>query len=178
MTSSIQPSLPLALIVDDDATFRMLSRMSLEQGDLRVDDASSGEAAVAFVSSTMPDIIILDLQMPGMNGFAVCEHIRRLPHGTFVPILIMTGLDDVDSIAQAYEMGATDFIVKPCHGLMLSQRVRYMLRASQAMKALRTRESQLAQAQRHAGFSESSPAPSLPHTPHIWPVSTMKTENR
>lgn len=150
MTSSIQPSLPLALIVDDDATFRMLSRMSLEQDDLRVEDASSGEAAVAFVSSTMPDIIILDLQMPGMNGFAVCEHIRRLPHGTFVPILIMTGLDDVDSIAQAYERGATDFIVKPCHGLMLSQRVRYMLRASHTMGALRTSESQLAQAQRIA----------------------------
>lgn len=150
MTTSTQPPLPLALIVDDDATFRMVSRMSLEQDDLRVEDAVSGEAAIEFVSATMPDIIILDLQMPGMNGFAVCEHIRRLPHGTFVPILIMTGLDDVDSIAQAYEMGATDFIVKPCHGLMLSQRVRYMLRASHTMSALRTRESQLAQAQRIA----------------------------
>ena len=150
MTTSPRPPLPLALIVDDDATFRMLSRMSLEQDELLVEEAVSGEAAIEFVSSTMPDIIILDLQMPGMHGFAVCEHIRRIPHGTFVPILIMTGLDDVDSIAQAYEMGATDFIVKPCHGLMLSQRVRYMLRASQAMEALRTRESQLAQAQRIA----------------------------
>ncbi|MBS0152294.1 MAG: EAL domain-containing protein [Nitrospira sp.] len=150
MITSPQPLPPLALIVDDDATFRMLSRMSLEQDDLRVEDVSSGEAAIEFVSSTMPDIIILDLQMPGMNGFAVCEQIRRLPNGTFVPILIMTGLDDVDSIAQAYEMGATDFIVKPCHGLMLSQRVRYMLRASHTMSALRTRESQLAQAQRIA----------------------------
>ncbi len=150
MSTSPQPPLPLVLIVDDDATFRMLSRMSLEQDELRVEEAMSGEAAVEFVSSTMPDIIILDLQMPGMDGFAVCEQIRRLPDGTFVPILIMTGLDDVDSIAQAYERGATDFIVKPCHGLMLSQRVRYMLRASQTMRTLRTRESQLAQAQRIA----------------------------
>lgn len=150
MTASTRRPLPLALIVDDDATFRMLSRMSLEQDELLVEEALSGEAAVEFASSTMPDIIILDLQMPGMGGFAVCEHIRQLPHGRFVPILIMTGLDDVDSIAQAYEKGATDFIVKPCHGLILSQRVRYMLRAGRTMNALRAREAQLAQAQRIA----------------------------
>lgn len=150
MTASAQGSLPQALIVDDDATFRMLARMSLEQDELLVEEAVSGEAAIAFATSTMPDIIILDLQMSGMDGFSVCERIRRLPQGLFVPILIMTGLDDVDSIAQAYEKGATDFIVKPCHGLMLSQRVRYMLRASQTINALRTRESQLAQAQRIA----------------------------
>lgn len=149
MTSSTQ-SPPLALIVDDDATFRMLSRMSLEQEDLRVEEAESGQAAIDIASSTMPDIIILDLQMPGMDGFTACQRIRQLPRGEFVPILIMTGLDDVDSIAQAYEVGATDFIVKPCHGLILSQRVRYMLRASHNLAALRNSESRLAQAQRIA----------------------------
>ena len=149
MTSPTQP-LSLALIVDDDATFRLLSRMSLEQEDLRVEEAESGQAAIDFASSTMPNIIILDLQMPGMDGFTACQRIRQLPHGEFVPILIMTGSDDVDSIAQAYEMGATDFIVKPCHGLILSQRVRYMLRASQNLSALRSSESRLVQAQRIA----------------------------
>lgn len=150
MTSPTQPAPPLALIVDDDATFRMLSRMSLEQEDLRVEEAESGQVAIEFASSTMPDIIILDLQMPGMDGFAVCRQIRQLPSGEFVPILIMTGSDDVDSIAQAYQVGATDFIVKPCHGLILSQRVRYMLRASHNLSALRSSESRLAQAQRIA----------------------------
>ncbi|MDH5740190.1 MAG: EAL domain-containing protein, partial [Nitrospira sp.] len=150
MTPPSQLDLPLALVVDDDATFRLLSRMSLEQEDLCVEEAESGQAAIDFASSTMPDIIILDLQMPGMDGFTACQRIRTLPRGEFVPILIMTGLDDVDSIAQAYEMGATDFIVKPCHGLILSQRVRYMLRASQNLSALRSSESRLAQAQRIA----------------------------
>lgn len=149
MTSPTQ-SLPLALIVDDDVTFRLLSRMSLEREDLRVEEAESGQAAIDFASSTMPDIIILDLQMPGLDGFIACQRIRQLPRGEFVPILIMTGSDDVESIAQAYEMGATDFIVKPCHGLILSQRVRYMLRASQNLSALRSSESRLAQAQRIA----------------------------
>lgn len=141
---------PLALIVDDDATFRELSRMSLEQEELRVEEATSGEAALDFAASTMPDIILLDLQMPGMDGFTTCRRLRQLPAGEFVPILIMTGLDDVDSIAQAYEVGATDFIIKPCHGLILSQRVRYMLRASQTLMALRDSESRLAHAQRIA----------------------------
>jgi DNA-binding response OmpR family regulator len=150
MISPTHAPLPLALIVDDDATFRLLSRMSLEQEDLRVEEAESGQAAIEFATTTMPDIVILDLQMPGMDGFAVCQRIRQLPSGEFVPILIMTGSDDVDSIAQAYQMGATDFIVKPCHGLILSQRVRYMLRASHNLSALRSSESRLAQAQRIA----------------------------
>ena len=124
MTSSVQSPLPLALIVDDDLTFRALSRMSLEQEDLRVEEASSGQAAIDFAMVTMPDIIILDLQMPAMDGFVACQQLRQLPGAEFVPILIMTGLDDVDSIARAYDVGATDFIVKPCHGLILNQRVR------------------------------------------------------
>ncbi|MDH4371274.1 MAG: response regulator [Nitrospira sp.] len=150
MTSPTLPTLPLALVVDDDPTFCMLSRMSLEQEELRVEEANSGQAAIDFAASTMPDIIVLDVQMPGMDGFIACQRLRKLPGGEFVPILIMTGLDDVDSIAKAYEMGATDFIVKPCHGLILSQRVRYMLRASQNLSALRSSESRLAQAQRIA----------------------------
>jgi PAS domain S-box-containing protein len=150
MTSPAQPPLPLALIVDDDPTFRALSRMSLEQEDLRVEEASSGQAAIDVAAVTMPDIIILDLQMPVMDGFVACQQLRQLPGAEFVPILIMTGLDDIESIARAYDVGATDFIVKPCHGLILSQRVRYMLRASETLNALRSSESRLAQAQRIA----------------------------
>ncbi len=150
MTSPAESPVPLALIVDDDPTFCMLSRMSLEQEDLRVEEATSGQAAIDVAASTMPDIIILDLQMPGMDGYATCRQLRALPGGEFVPILIMTGLDDVDSIAKAYDVGATDFIVKPCHGLILSQRVRYMLRASHNLAALRSSQSRLAQAQRIA----------------------------
>jgi diguanylate cyclase (GGDEF)-like protein len=150
MSHPTDPNAPLALIVDDNPTFRALSRMSLEQDDLRVDEAVSGQAAIDFATTRMPDIIVLDVQMPGMDGFTACQRIRQLPGGDFVPILVMTGLEDVDSIARAYEVGATDFIVKPCHGLILNQRIRYMLRASQTLTALRMSESRLAQAQRIA----------------------------
>ena len=142
--------LQLILIVDDDPIFRELSRSSLEQEELRIEDVSSGEAAIQFASCVMPDLIVLDLQMPGMDGYATCHGIRQLPQGEFVPILIMTGLDDVESIARAYDAGATDFIIKPCHGLILTQRVRYMLRTSQSLQVLRSNEARLAQAQRIA----------------------------
>jgi diguanylate cyclase (GGDEF)-like protein len=144
------PKPPLVLIVDDDPTFRTLSRMSLEQETLRVEEVSSGQAAIDFATACMPDIVILDVQMPGMDGFTTCQRLRQLPGGDFVPILVMTGLEDVESIARAYEVGATDFIIKPCHGLILSQRVRYMLRASYTLNALRISQSGLAQAQRIA----------------------------
>jgi diguanylate cyclase (GGDEF)-like protein/PAS domain S-box-containing protein len=150
MTLAADPTTPLALIVDDDPTFRALSRMSLEQEDLRVEEAASGQAALDFATTCMPDIVILDVQMPGMDGFTTCQRLRQLPGGDFVPILVMTGLEDVESIARAYEVGATDFIIKPCHGLILSQRVRYMLRAKETLNALRGSESRLAQAQRIA----------------------------
>ncbi len=101
------PTRPLALVVDDDSTFRTLTRLTLEQSDLLVQEAASGQAAIDCATTSMPDIVILDVQMPGIDGFTTCQRLRQLPDGEFVPILMMTGLDDVESIAKAYEQGAT-----------------------------------------------------------------------
>ncbi len=143
-------SIPLALIVDDDITLRVLAREALEQAGCRVEDASTGQEALEAFQRETPDIILLDVVMPGMDGFATCAAIRKLPEGVSVPILIMTGLDDVRSIATAYDAGATDFVTKPWNALVLSHRVRYMLRASQAVAELLEREMSLAEAQRIA----------------------------
>lgn len=141
---------PLALIVDDDITLRVLAREAIEQAGCRVEDASTGQEAIAAFQREMPQIVLLDVVMPGMDGFATCAAIRKLPGGAAVPILIMTGLDDVRSIATAYDAGATDFVTKPWNALVLSHRVRYMLRASQAVAELLEREMSLAEAQRIA----------------------------
>ena len=142
--------LPLALIVDDDITLRVLAREALEQAGCRVEDAASGQEAIEAFQRETPDIVLLDVVMPGMDGFATCAALRKLPGGAAVPILIMTGLDDVKSIATAYDAGATDFVTKPWNALVLSHRVRYMLRASQAVQDLLEREMSLAEAQRIA----------------------------
>ncbi|MCP4407637.1 MAG: response regulator, partial [Gammaproteobacteria bacterium] len=69
--------------------------------------------------------ILLDVMMPEMDGFTMCAELRKLADGKHVPVLMMTGLDDVDSVNHAYAAGATDFIPKPVNYTLLVHRVRY-----------------------------------------------------
>ena len=137
---------PTALIIDDDSVVRLLAREVLEQSGWMVDEAENGRIGLEAFVRRRPDLVLLDIVMPEWDGFAVCTELRRLPEGMHVPVLIMTGLEDYQSITQAYDAGATDFIVKPINGLLLGHRVRYMLRASQAMRDLRESQGKLMQA--------------------------------
>lgn len=118
----------LVLVVDDEPTARFLTRQSLELAHFVVEEASDGQSALEVFKRSKPDIVISDVMMPVMDGFSLCKEIRRLPGGEFIPILMITGLDDLDSIQRAYEVGATDFIAKPFNWLVLSQRVKHMAR--------------------------------------------------
>ena len=127
---------PLVLVVDDDITIRILARESLEQAGFGVEEAENGAEGLAAVKRFQPDIVLLDVVMPEMDGFSVCATLRGLPEGDLLPILMMTGMDDTASINRAYEVGATDFITKPINLLILRHRVQYMLRTSDTMKDL------------------------------------------
>jgi signal transduction histidine kinase/CheY-like chemotaxis protein len=145
------PSLaPLVLVVDDDPTIRLLAQQALEQAGFRTASADGGEPALATFNRLRPDLMVLDVIMPDLDGFAVCATVRKLPGGEHLPILMMTGLDDVASINRAYEVGATDFLVKPLHWVLLEHRIRYMLRAATALQQVRQSEIRLANAQRIA----------------------------
>ena len=137
---------PTALIIDDDSVVRLLAREVLEQSGWMVDEAENGRIGLEAFVRRRPDLVLLDIVMPERDGFTVCTELRRLPEGMHIPVLIMTGLEDYQSITQAYDAGATDFIVKPINGLLLGHRVRYMLRASQAMRDLRESQGKLMQA--------------------------------
>lgn len=137
---------PTVLIIDDDPIARMLAREALEQYGWSVQEAENGRLGIEAFVRAYPDLVLLDIMMPEMDGFAVCAEVRRLPTGTHTPVLMMTGLEDYQSITKAYDVGATDFIVKPINGLLLSHRVRYMLRAGQAMRELRDSQAKLVQA--------------------------------
>jgi diguanylate cyclase (GGDEF)-like protein/PAS domain S-box-containing protein len=141
---------PVALITDDDATIRFLASEALEQAGFEVMAAGNGLEALDMFCHNRPDILLLDVRMPGMNGFDLCAEIRKLPEGKNVPILMITGSDDVDSIRRAYEAGATDFMSKPINWLILNQRVRYIFRASQNVEELRKSQASLSTAQRIA----------------------------
>ncbi len=89
--------------------------------------------ALSIFENLQPDIILLDVVMPKMDGFETCKRLRQSPRGANVPIVMITGLDDLESINQAYDAGATDFITKPINWTLLNYRVRYILRSSQAI---------------------------------------------
>ena len=140
----------LCLIVDDDEMLRVLTRAALEAAGFVVEELPDGDNLAEDFRRLRPDVILLDVMMPGLDGFAACAQLRADPLGAHVPVLMMTGLDDVESINRSYEVGATDFVTKPISFDLLSHRLRYMLRAKSTADALRASEARLSLAQRIA----------------------------
>ncbi len=138
------------LVVDDDVAARMLMRAALEQGGFNVLEAANGVEAVEMFRQHRPSAVLMDVMMPEMDGFTACAELRKLPEGLFTPILMVTGCDDVESIKRAFIVQATDFVTKPINWLILGHRVRYMLRAREALEQLRRSRAHLAKAQRVA----------------------------
>ena len=149
----------LVLVVDDEPMMRLLARESLEGAGFRVAEAADGREALEICRDRHPRIVLLDVNMPVMDGFDTCRALRDSAFGRHTPILMMTGLDDLESIRRSYEAGATDFVNKPINWLILAQRVEYMLRASHTADDLRLSQSRLADAQRIArlGYWELYP---------------------
>lgn len=138
------------LVVDDDDMVRLLTCQALSQANLEVDQVNGGRLCLQRLQSHAFDLVLLDLEMPEMDGFETCAKIRQLPAGEDLAVIVITGLDDHDSIQRAYQAGATDFITKPINWPILVQRVRYILRAQKNVLALRESEATLSEAQRLA----------------------------
>ncbi|MDJ0742829.1 MAG: response regulator [Xenococcaceae cyanobacterium MO_167.B27] len=137
--------MPLILIVDDDRTMRSLLNLAMEEEGYRVVEAENGEQCLSEYTHFQPDLILLDAVMPDIDGFTCCQKIRRLPEGDRLPILMITVLDDRESVEQAFNAGATDYITKPIHWSVLSQRVRRLLDGDRVWTELTTVEEQLRQ---------------------------------
>ena len=131
---------PTLLIVDDDNVTRLLERETLVQFEFDVREAVDGEQALELMVESPPELVLLDVDLPGMDGFEVCRRIRQRWDATQVPVIMVTGMGDLHSINQAYESGANDFIGKPINWPTLGHRARYVLRSSQAARNLRKLE--------------------------------------
>jgi predicted signal transduction protein with EAL and GGDEF domain/CheY-like chemotaxis protein len=140
------------LVVDDDFMLRSMAAKTLRHAGFEVSEASSGEEGLERFADTNFDLVLLDVMMPGLDGFEVCQKLRASPRGARLPILLLTGLNDTDSVDAAYASGATDFISKPINWTLLSYRVRYALRASVASEDMRRSRETLSRAQRLAGM--------------------------
>jgi diguanylate cyclase (GGDEF)-like protein len=131
------------LVVDDDAGARLLVGTALEMAGFRVIAAADGASALGQFREQPADCVVLDVVMPGMNGFDVCSALRALPESRHVPILMQTSLDDMESVNRAYNAGATDFSSKGINPMLLAQRVKFLVRAKQTQDQLRESEARV-----------------------------------
>jgi predicted signal transduction protein with EAL and GGDEF domain/FixJ family two-component response regulator len=132
----------VVLVADDDPVMRLLMLEMLEGVNLDAIEAEDGAQAVKFARECAPDLILMDVEMPRMDGFAACRAIRDSENGATVPIVMVTGGDDLEAVTNAYEAGATDFVSKPINWPILGHRVLYVLRASDAIVRLRIADAQ------------------------------------
>jgi diguanylate cyclase (GGDEF)-like protein len=128
---------PLVLVADDDPTHRMVIQEVLEQTGFRVLTAEDGKVAMEMFRKLRPDVVLLDVEMPHMDGFSVCEAIRAQETDWETPIFIVTGLEDSESVERAYNVGVTDFITKPIAWPVLPHRIRYVLRTYTSLNDLK-----------------------------------------
>ncbi len=117
------------LLVDDDPILREFAQVNLSSPRTRVDVAPDGVAALEILRQGAHDLVLLDLEMPGLDGFAVLERIRADPVLRQLPVIVQTGREDVAAIDRCFHLGATAFVTKPLNWRLLSYQIRYVLRA-------------------------------------------------
>ena len=137
----------LILIADDDFLQRVPMRGALENSGFLVEEAEDGAEALEKYQQFKPDLVILDVVMPKLDGFATCQELKKIADRQYLPILMITSMDDIDSINKAYSIGATDFLTKPVNWALLGHKVSYLLRSAQTSQALAISEAKLLSAE-------------------------------
>lgn len=145
--ATAQNHIPLILVTDDDRATRTLLKVAMEEEGYRVITARDGQECLSEYHRCEPDMVLLDAVMPGMDGFTCCRRLHELGGMNFMPVLMITALDDQDSIDQAFAAGAVDYVTKPIHWAVLSQRVRRLLTNSKTLLELEHLQIQLKQQQ-------------------------------
>jgi len=126
------------LVADDDPILREFAAVHLATPYVDVETAEDGVFALERLKKGGIDIALVDLDMPRMDGFGLIEHIRKDPVLRYLPVVVITGREDMVAVDRAYGVGATSFVVKPINWRVLSHQLAYVLRTSRAENALRT----------------------------------------
>lgn len=137
------------LFVDDDAILREFARVHLATAQADVEVAADGLEAWSLLRQRDFDLMLLDLEMPNLDGFGVLERMRGDPRLQNMPVIVVTGREDVSAVDRAFNLGATSFVVKPLHWRLLSYQIRFVRRAHAVETSLReAQEAALAEADR------------------------------
>ena len=122
------------LVVDDDRTMRLALVDAFLKENYEVEEASNGMHALNICKRRMPDLVLMDAVMPELDGFDACQMIRDTAQGGDIPVLMVTALEDEESIVKAFSSGATDYIAKPINFSVMKQRVARLIKANKAEK--------------------------------------------
>ena len=115
------------LLVDDSSTVLMMEKMILAKGPFEIVTARDGLEAVAKSKSEKPDVILLDVMMPNLDGLSACAAIRNEPETAHIPIIMVTTRGEEQSIETAFRNGCTDYVTKPINGLELLTKLQNLL---------------------------------------------------
>ena len=132
--------MPVVLVVDDGAANRELLRTYLTNIDCEVRLAADGFTALEMIEADPPDLVLLDVRMPKMDGYEVCRRIKSMPSGRLLPVVMITGFSQTAHRVAALEAGADDFMTKPVEGAELLARVRSALRLKELYNTLDSAE--------------------------------------
>lgn len=116
------------LVVDDEEDIRELVELNLAQEGYRISTCETGEQALTMVRANTPDLIVLDLMLPGIDGLEVCKRLKTDPATRQIPVVMLTAKGEESDIVAGLELGADDYITKPFSGKVLAARVRRVLR--------------------------------------------------
>jgi CheY-like chemotaxis protein len=120
------------LFVDDDPILRAFAQVNLASPKTTVDLAEGGADALARLNAKPYDVVLLDLEMPEIDGFEVLTRIRADPQLQDTAVIVQTGREDVEAIDRCFHLGATSFVMKPLNWRLRSYQIRYVLRAERA----------------------------------------------
>lgn len=137
------PDLGFVLVVDDHEEIRTILRMNLQNASYRVAEAANGREALALLARERPDLVLLDVMMPEMDGITALREIRGTPALRDLPVIMVSALGDVEDISSLVNAGAVDYVVKP---VILAQ---FLPKVDQAMQVSRV---ELLEAARQSGY--------------------------
>jgi diguanylate cyclase (GGDEF)-like protein len=135
----------LVLLVDDDPLIRMQLRYYMEMEGYAVAEAGNGQEGLDIYTKLHPDIVLVDALMPVLNGFEYCARLSEHTGAERVPILMLSSLEDRESVDRAFALGVTDYVSKPFQWAILRQQVRHAIERSQLLKKLEEANQRLEQ---------------------------------